>query len=81
LCVSVTLPLGCLLGFGFPTGMALAAKTSTQPTAWFWGINGAAGVTGSAIAIALNIALGIDWTMGLGALCYLGLLIPGKLLK
>ncbi len=81
LCVSVTLPLGCLLGFGFPTGMALAREVSTQPTAWFWGINGAAGVTGSAIAIALNIALGLNVTMALGALCYLALLIPARMIK
>ena len=81
LCVSVTLPLGCLLGFGFPTGMALARNVSTKPTAWFWGINGAAGVTGSAIAIALNIALGLNVTMALGALCYLALLVPARLMK
>ncbi len=81
LCVSVTLPLGCLLGFGFPTGMTLAREVSTQPTAWFWGINGAAGVTGSAIAIALNIALGLNVTMALGALCYLALLIPARMIK
>ena len=75
LCVSVTFPLGCLLGFGFPTGMALAS-TSSRSTAWFWGINGAAGVMASAVGLALNIAFGIDRTMLVGALCYLALLIP-----
>lgn len=81
LCVSVTLPLGCLLGFGFPTGMALARAVSTQPAAWFWGINGAAGVTASAVAVALNISLGLDVTMSIGALCYLALLVPARLMK
>lgn len=81
LCVSVTLPLGCMLGFGFPTGMTLARAVSTQPAAWFWGINGAAGVTASAVAVALNISLGLDVTMSIGALCYLALLVPARLMK
>ena len=76
LAVCVTMPLGCLLGFGFPTGMNMAKEISGHPTAWFWGINGAAGVMGSAIAIGLNIALGIGTTMLIGALCYLALVIP-----
>lgn len=70
LCVAIILPLGFMLGFGFPTGMALAERKGSTATAWFWGINGAAGVMGSALAIALNITWGLDRTMLLGALCY-----------
>jgi hypothetical protein len=70
LCVCFTLPIGCLLGFGFPTGMALAQRLNPRATAWFWGINGAAGVMGSGLAIALNMAFGLQATMIVGALCY-----------
>jgi hypothetical protein len=76
LCVGVIVPLGLLLGFGFPTGMAMVRRIDERPSAWFWGINGVAGVSGCALAIVLNIALGIDKTMIAGALCYLLLVIP-----
>jgi hypothetical protein len=77
LCLSLTLPLGFLMGFGFPTGMLLAGKENPGATAWFWGINGAAGVMGGGLAIAFNIGAGIDFTMFLAALCYAALVIPG----
>jgi hypothetical protein len=76
LSVAVILPVGMLLGFGFPTGMAIAQAKAPRSAAWLWGVNGAAGVMGSALAIAFNIAWGIDKTMMLAALCYLALAIP-----
>jgi len=75
-CILLTVPLGLLLGFGFPTGMALVRAIDEKPSAWFWGINGAAGVMGSALAVALNIAYGLHWTIILGGMCYALLLIP-----
>ena len=74
-CVLIVAPLGILLGYGFPMGMKLVSGIDTRATAWFWGINGAAGVFSSGLAIAFNIALGIDRTILIGGLCY-GLLFP-----
>lgn len=76
-CVAVGLiaPAGFLMGFGFPTGMRLVSAKDDRPTPWFWGINGAAGVLASALAVALSITYGIDLTLRAGAVCYL-LLIP-----
>lgn len=70
--VSVALisPLGILMGFGFPTGMRLATQVSEKPTPWLWGVNGAAGVLASVIAIMISIAYGIDTTMMVAAACY-----------
>lgn len=73
--VAVIMPLGFLLGFAFPTGMRLVEAIDTQPTPWFWGINGATGVLASVLGVMFSMALGIDVTMLLSALCYL-LLIP-----
>jgi hypothetical protein len=70
LCVSVTAPIGILMGFGFPTGIQMAHEAHARSTAWFWGINGAAGVMGSSLCIAINISEGIDTAMFLSALCY-----------
>jgi predicted membrane-bound spermidine synthase len=78
LCVALIVPVGILLGFGFPTGMRLISSIDPKPTPWFWGINGAAGVLASIMAVALSLALGISATLVVGALCYF-LLIPVSL--
>ncbi|MBT8472643.1 MAG: hypothetical protein HKP25_10600 [Marinicaulis sp.] len=73
--VAIIVPLGILLGYGFPTGIRLVEQTQSRATAWLWGVNGAAGVLGSALAIAFNIAFGIDKTLILGGLCYAALAV------
>jgi hypothetical protein len=72
------LPLGFLLGFGFPTGMRLVETVDRKPTPWFWGINGATGVLASALGVMLSMAFGIDVTLLIAAGCYL-LLMPVSL--
>jgi hypothetical protein len=75
LCVMVIAPAGVLMGYGFPTGMRLVSVIDQTPTPWFWGINGAASVLASTLAVACSLAFGISTTLTIGALCYL-LLIP-----
>lgn len=77
-CIAVIAPLGVLLGFGFPSGMRLISSVDAKPTPWFWGINGAAGVLASIIALVLSLAFGISVTLTAGGLCYF-LLIPSAL--
>jgi hypothetical protein len=74
-CVVTIAPAGLMMGFGFPTGMRLISAIDRRPTPWFWGINGAAGVLASIVAVATSIAFGIHATLAVGAICYL-LLIP-----
>jgi len=81
LCVGWILPLGILLGFGFPTGMRLISAIDPKPTPWFWGINGAAGVLASIVAVVLSIALGIGATLIAGAFCYFALIVPALALQ
>ncbi len=73
--VAVIAPAGLLLGFGFPTGMRLISEVDPRPTPWFWGINGAAGVLASSLAVLCSMAYGISASVYFAALCYL-LLIP-----
>ena len=76
ICVLFIIPIGILLGFGFPTGMSLVSIAGKDRlTPWLWGINGAGGVLGSIIAVILSIGQGINFTFLLGAICYL-LLVP-----
>tara|TARA_R110001592_G_scaffold3525_34_gene20279 strand:- start:50584 stop:53028 length:2445 start_codon:yes stop_codon:yes gene_type:complete len=74
--IAIISPAGLLMGFGFPTGLRLTEAFDSRATAWFWGINGAAGVLGSSLAIAFNIALGIDKTLIIAGVCYALLCIP-----
>jgi hypothetical protein len=69
------MPLGFLLGFAFPTGMRLVSAIDTQPTPWFWGINGATGVLASVLGVMFSMSFGINVTMLISAACYL-LVIP-----
>jgi spermidine synthase len=75
LCVMVIAPAGVLMGYGFPTGMRLVSAIDQSPTPWFWGINGAASVLASTLAVACSLAFGISTTLMIAALCYL-LLLP-----
>ena len=73
--LAAILPLGFLLGFAFPTGMRLVSAIDTQPTPWFWGINGATGVLASVLGVILSMSFGINVTLLIAAACYL-LVIP-----
>jgi hypothetical protein len=78
-CVAVIAPAGVLMGFAFPTGMRLISAVDRRPTPWFWGINGAAGVLASVVAVTTSIAMGINTTLAFAAVCYV-LLIPAAML-
>jgi len=73
--LAAIMPLGFLLGFAFPTGMRLVSAIDTQPTPWFWGINGATGVLASVMGVIFSMSFGINVTMLISAACYL-LVIP-----
>jgi hypothetical protein len=77
--LAAIVPLGFLLGFAFPTGMLLVEAVDKEPTPWFWGINGATGVLASVLGVMSSMALGINVTLLISALCYF-LLIPTAIL-
>lgn len=72
--LAIVMPVGFLMGFAFPTGMALIERVDREPTPWFWGINGATGVLASVIAVMVGMAFGINVTMFMAGLCYLALI-------
>jgi hypothetical protein len=39
-CLVAIVPIGILLGFGFPSGMRLVNAVDARPSPWFWGIMG-----------------------------------------
>lgn len=64
------LPLGGVMGMAFPLGMRLAQESHPAAAPWLWGINGAASVCASVLAIAISLSQGITATWHAGILCY-----------
>jgi hypothetical protein len=60
LAVVLLFPIGLVMGFPFPIGMRLASSRSSSLTPWLWGINGAASVTASVLAVAIALWFGIS---------------------
>lgn len=69
-------PAAILMGFAFPLGLRLSMQVDQRPAPWFWGINGAAGVLASGIAVLISMSSSITMTLLTGAACYALLLGP-----
>ena len=78
--LAVVMPVGFLMGFAFPTGMRLVERIDSEPTPWFWGVNGATGVLASVLAVMVGLSFGINLTMFMAGLCYLALIPTGAAL-
>jgi len=89
--VRVAISLGILLlpslamGLCFPLGLRLCEQMETARTGaaprlgpWLWGINGAFGVCASGLALACSMVWGVPVTLGIGAACYLLLLLATR---
>ena len=63
-------PIAFLLGFCFPIGMRLVGRSSSQAAAWMWGINGATGVLGSIVAVAISMWIGTYANLIVAGLLY-----------
>lgn len=72
----VIAPAGLLMGFAFPVGMRFTDAADPGPTPWFWGVNGAAGVLASGLAVAIGIGFSINVTLVIGGVCYVLLIAP-----
>jgi spermidine synthase len=89
--VRILVSLGILLwpslamGLCFPLGLRLSEQMETSRThaaprlgPWLWGINGAFGVCASGLALASSMIWGVPTTLGIGAVCYLLLLLATR---
>ncbi len=69
----ILVPLGVLMGFGFPVGLrAMEMHGLGTHVSRMWGVNGIASVLGSALAMIVGIVLGFSWALYLGAALYVG---------
>jgi hypothetical protein len=68
--VALLAPLSLGLGMPFVIGMRAAATRPGAPTAFLWGINGAASVCASVIAVVIAVFFGISASFWAGAAAY-----------
>ncbi len=61
---------GIFMGMAFPMGMNLAQRHSPRLTPWYWGINGAASVFASVLAVVLSLSWSISVTYWTGLAAY-----------
>jgi hypothetical protein len=74
--MACTAPVCLLLGCCFPLGMRLVGRISPDATAWMWGVNGAAGVLASIVAVGISMWLGIHVNLIVAVVLYGLLLLP-----
>jgi len=72
-------PPGFAMGMPFPSGLTRLENIMPQNVRWAWATNAAASVLGSAGAIVLAIYFGLQNTLIVGGLFYLGALASALL--
>ena len=75
--VALVAPLGLLMGVMLPSGVRLVTGRHTEIIPWVWGLNGAASVLGSVLAMVLAIHLGFNATLFAGGAMYLLAVVAG----
>jgi hypothetical protein len=70
--VALISPVGFAMGMPFPTGLTLIESAMPTAVRWAWAVNAASSVMGSAAAMFLAIYLGLQTTLIIGGLFYLG---------
>ena len=70
LAIAILAPIGLLLGMAFPLGLGAASLRHARLTPWFWGLNGAASVCASVVALAIAISEGISAALWTGVASY-----------
>jgi hypothetical protein len=68
--VALLAPLAFMMGMPFAVGMEAANARPGTPTAFLWGINGAASVCASVLAVVLSLLFGISTAFWLGVVAY-----------
>ncbi len=69
--ILLTMPAGFFMGMAFPIGLRLVSRTNQELLPWFWGLNGAASVLASVIAVIIALIFGISAAYFTGAGFYL----------
>ena len=77
LSVALIAPAGLLMGMMLPTGIRLVSGRHGEIVPWAWGLNGAASVFGSVLAMVIAIHTGFTVTLICGAALYVLAVLAG----
>jgi hypothetical protein len=70
LATAVLFPLGFLMGMAFPLGLKMSAGSFGTLMPAFWGVNGAASIYASILAMVIAMNAGISAAFWAGCCCY-----------
>jgi hypothetical protein len=73
--VAVLVPIGFFMGMAFPIGMRRALDEAPAIAPWLWGVNGAASVCASVLAVVIALGAGISAAFWTGTACYVAALV------
>jgi hypothetical protein len=63
-------PMGIMMGFPFPLGLAWLEKSGSSLIPWAWAVNGCASVVAAVLAAILTLSFGFNMVLLLGAVFY-----------
>jgi len=69
---ALTAPLALLMGMPMPAGLRLLHREAPAIIPWAWGLNGAASVLGSIMALLIALMSGFTVALATGAALYIG---------
>ncbi len=79
--IGLVFPLGWFMGQPFPLGLRIIEREKLGIIPWAWGVNGAASVLGSSMALVIAIALGYRMSLFIGIGVYVAAWLIIRLLK
>jgi hypothetical protein len=68
--VTILFSIGLFMGMPFPLGMKAASRYAEVLTPWLWGVNGAASVLCTVVAMVIALTWGISASFWAGVGCY-----------
>jgi hypothetical protein len=74
-------PAAFFMGMPFPSGLTRLEAMHHESVRWAWSLNAAASVLGSACAIFFALYLGLQITLLIGGLCYVGAILAVRLTR
>ena len=63
-------PMGIMMGFPFPLGLAWLEKSGSSLIPWAWAVNGCTSVVAAVLAAILTLSFGFNMVLLLGAVFY-----------
>jgi hypothetical protein len=63
-------PMGIMMGFPFPLGLAWLENSASSLIPWAWAVNGCASVVAAVLAAILTLSFGFNMVLLLGAVFY-----------